>query len=191
MSWRCCPTAASGTSWSPTPRTRSSLRPATAHWLGAMADRPRRRCRDGDVPRDAARRSSLPRRWTATCRRTRQRVANVRRLRDDFGYTIVEPGDRVPSRAASRASAAWRSLPTIVEAVVAAVARPAGPGARDPAARPPRVDRIRDADLDGRHLVVTAGGTAEPIDPVRFIGNRSTGKMGVAIAEAALARGAE
>jgi phosphopantothenoylcysteine decarboxylase/phosphopantothenate--cysteine ligase len=37
---------------------------------------------------------------------------------------------------------------------------------------------------------VTAGGTAEAIDPVRFIGNRSTGKMGVAIAEAALARGA-
>ena len=38
--------------------------------------------------------------------------------------------------------------------------------------------------------MVTAGGTAEPIDPVRFIGNRSTGRMGVAIAEAALARGA-
>jgi phosphopantothenoylcysteine decarboxylase/phosphopantothenate--cysteine ligase len=37
---------------------------------------------------------------------------------------------------------------------------------------------------------VSAGGTAEAIDPVRFIGNRSTGKMGVAIAEAALARGA-
>jgi phosphopantothenoylcysteine decarboxylase/phosphopantothenate--cysteine ligase len=37
---------------------------------------------------------------------------------------------------------------------------------------------------------VTAGGTAEPIDPVRFIGNRSSGKMGVAIAEAALERGA-
>jgi phosphopantothenoylcysteine decarboxylase/phosphopantothenate--cysteine ligase len=37
---------------------------------------------------------------------------------------------------------------------------------------------------------VTAGGTAEPIDPVRFIGNRSTGKMGVALAEAAIARGA-
>jgi phosphopantothenoylcysteine decarboxylase/phosphopantothenate--cysteine ligase len=37
---------------------------------------------------------------------------------------------------------------------------------------------------------VTAGGTAEPIDPVRYIGNRSSGKMGVAIAEAALARGA-
>ena len=38
--------------------------------------------------------------------------------------------------------------------------------------------------------MVSAGGTAEPIDPVRFIGNRSTGKMGVAIAEAALDRGA-
>ena len=37
---------------------------------------------------------------------------------------------------------------------------------------------------------MSAGGTAEPIDPVRFIGNRSTGRMGVAIAEAALARGA-
>jgi phosphopantothenoylcysteine decarboxylase/phosphopantothenate--cysteine ligase len=38
--------------------------------------------------------------------------------------------------------------------------------------------------------VVSAGGTAEPIDPVRFIGNRSSGKMGMAIAAAALARGA-
>ena len=37
---------------------------------------------------------------------------------------------------------------------------------------------------------MSAGGTREPIDPVRFIGNRSTGKMGVAVAEAALARGA-
>jgi phosphopantothenoylcysteine decarboxylase/phosphopantothenate--cysteine ligase len=39
-------------------------------------------------------------------------------------------------------------------------------------------------------VVVTAGGTREPIDPVRFIGNRSSGKMGVAVAEAALERGA-
>ena len=38
--------------------------------------------------------------------------------------------------------------------------------------------------------MISAGGTAEPIDPVRFIGNRSTGKMGVALAEAALDRGA-
>jgi phosphopantothenoylcysteine decarboxylase / phosphopantothenate---cysteine ligase len=46
------------------------------------------------------------------------------------------------------------------------------------------------ADLDGWHIVVSAGGTAEAIDPVRYIANRSSGKMGVAIAEAALARGA-
>lgn len=44
--------------------------------------------------------------------------------------------------------------------------------------------------LAGKHVVVTAGGTREPIDPVRFIGNRSSGKQGVAIAVAAIARGA-
>ncbi len=48
----------------------------------------------------------------------------------------------------------------------------------------------RTGDLVGRHIVVTAGGTQEPLDPVRFIGNRSTGKMGFAIAEAARDRGA-
>ena len=58
------------------------------------------------------------------------------------------------------------------------------------AARPPLVAAARDADLTGRHIVVTAGGTREAIDPVRFIGNRSTGKMGMAVAEAALERGA-
>lgn len=45
-------------------------------------------------------------------------------------------------------------------------------------------------DLTGRHIVVSAGGTQEPIDPVRYVGNRSTGKMGFAIAEAARDRGA-
>jgi phosphopantothenoylcysteine decarboxylase/phosphopantothenate--cysteine ligase len=45
-------------------------------------------------------------------------------------------------------------------------------------------------DLAGRHVVVSAGGTQEPIDPVRYIGNRSSGKMGFAIAEAARDRGA-
>ena len=45
-------------------------------------------------------------------------------------------------------------------------------------------------DLAGRHIVISAGGTREPLDPVRFIGNRSSGKQGVALAEAALARGA-
>lgn len=44
--------------------------------------------------------------------------------------------------------------------------------------------------LAGEHVLITAGGTHEPIDPVRFIGNRSSGKMGAALARAALRRGA-
>lgn len=46
-------------------------------------------------------------------------------------------------------------------------------------------------DYDGKTVLVTAGGTSEPIDPVRFITNRSSGKMGVAIAAKALGRGAK
>jgi len=46
-------------------------------------------------------------------------------------------------------------------------------------------------DLKGIKVLVTAGGTREPIDPVRFIGNRSSGKQGIAIANAAKNRGAE
>ncbi len=46
-------------------------------------------------------------------------------------------------------------------------------------------------DLVGETILVTAGGTREPIDPVRFIGNRSSGKMGYALAEAAVRRGAK
>ena len=45
-------------------------------------------------------------------------------------------------------------------------------------------------DLTGRRVVVTAGGTREPLDPVRFLGNRSSGKQGYAFARTAVARGA-
>jgi phosphopantothenoylcysteine decarboxylase/phosphopantothenate--cysteine ligase len=45
--------------------------------------------------------------------------------------------------------------------------------------------------LTGKQILITAGGTREPIDPVRFIGNRSSGKMGIAMADAAYARGAD
>jgi phosphopantothenoylcysteine decarboxylase/phosphopantothenate--cysteine ligase len=45
-------------------------------------------------------------------------------------------------------------------------------------------------DLVGRRIVVSAGGTREPLDPVRFLGNRSSGRQGVALAAAAAARGA-
>jgi phosphopantothenoylcysteine decarboxylase/phosphopantothenate--cysteine ligase len=46
------------------------------------------------------------------------------------------------------------------------------------------------SDLLGRHVVVTAGGTREPLDPVRFLGNRSSGRQGYAFARTAVARGA-
>ncbi len=52
-----------------------------------------------------------------------------------------------------------------------------------------RLGRER-GDLAGRRIVVTAGGTREAIDPVRYVGNRSSGKMGYALAEAARDRGA-
>ena len=47
------------------------------------------------------------------------------------------------------------------------------------------------ADLLGRKILITAGGTREPIDPIRFIGNRSSGKQGFALAVAAASRGAQ
>lgn len=91
---------------------------------------------------------------------------NVSRLRSD-GVTVLEPeegpmacGEYGPGR-----------LPE-VEAIVRAIA-----GQLDPAPRP----------LAGKHIVVTAGATHEPIDPVRYIANRSSGKQGFAIA-GALAR---
>jgi phosphopantothenoylcysteine decarboxylase/phosphopantothenate--cysteine ligase len=46
-------------------------------------------------------------------------------------------------------------------------------------------------DLSGRHVVVSSGGTREPLDPVRFLGNRSSGRQGYALARTAVARGAE
>ena len=49
----------------------------------------------------------------------------------------------------------------------------------------------RAGDLSGARVVITAGGTQESIDPVRFLGNRSSGKMGFALAEAARDRGAD
>ena len=59
-----------------------------------------------------------------------------------------------------------------------------------------RVVSLREAapkirDLEGETVLITAGPTQEPLDPVRFISNRSSGKMGYAIAGAAAARGAD
>lgn len=162
--------------------------PATAHWLGAMANG-----LAGDVVTAACLATSAPvivapamdgDMWTHPATQ-----ANVARLRDAFGYALVPP-ERGPLASGQTGVGRLADLPAIVDAVVAAVAdRPVRQP--DAAARPPLVDAApREADLTGRHVVVTAGGTREPVDPVRYIGNRSSGKMGVAIAEAALDRGA-
>ncbi|MFI1501780.1 bifunctional phosphopantothenoylcysteine decarboxylase/phosphopantothenate--cysteine ligase CoaBC [Streptomyces platensis] len=50
--------------------------------------------------------------------------------------------------------------------------------------------RAAEQDLAGRHVVISAGGTREPLDPVRYLGNRSSGKQGYALARTAVARGA-
>ena len=96
-------------------------------------------------------------------------VANVALLRQR-GVTVLEPG--IGDLASGlRGPGRLPEVETIVEALVAMLA-----GARD---------------LADDRVLVTAGPTREPIDPVRYISNRSSGKMGYAIAAAALARGAE
>jgi len=55
---------------------------------------------------------------------------------------------------------------------------------------PPPAGSGRAHDLAGLDVVVSAGGTREPLDPVRYLGNRSSGRQGYALAEAAVARGA-
>ncbi|MCU1480584.1 MAG: coaBC [Subtercola sp.] len=79
-----------------------------------------------------------------------------------------------------------------VRAGSGAAAGPVTEPAAEPAAEPlpehplPVVAR----DLEGLNVLISAGGTREPLDPVRFIGNRSSGKQGVALADAAVSRGA-
>jgi phosphopantothenoylcysteine decarboxylase/phosphopantothenate--cysteine ligase len=163
------------------------IAPATARWLGAMAngiasDTVTAACLATSAPVVVAPAMDGDM-WTH--RATRD---NVERLQRDFGYVLVPP--EIGSLASGQSGIGrLADLPLIVDAVVAALGdRPVR--AADPAVRPPRTAPTRDADLEGRHLVVSVGGTVEAIDPVRFIGNRSSGRMGVAIAEAALARGA-
>jgi phosphopantothenoylcysteine decarboxylase/phosphopantothenate--cysteine ligase len=86
------------------------------------------------------------------------------------GATVLVPGE---GRLASGATGVGR-LPETPD-IMAAIARVLG----------------KYGPLAGKRVVVTAGGTQEPLDPVRFIGNRSSGKMGYAIAEEAANAGAE
>jgi len=93
------------------------------------------------------------------------------RTLEERGYVIVGPAE---GRLASGRTGAGRLVETdvISGALKQALGR-------------------RHGDLAGRRVVVTAGGTQEPIDPVRYVGNRSSGKMGYAVAEAARDRGAD
>lgn len=97
------------------------------------------------------------------------------------GATIIAPGE---GRLASRGEAGVGRLAE-PEELLAAVEGALGQQAGSPTSVAPA------QDLAGRRVVVSAGGTREAIDAVRFIGNRSSGRMGVALAEAAAARGAQ
>ena len=96
--------------------------------------------------------------------------ANVERLRQLRDVTLVGPGE---GRLASGASGVGRMAEP--EEILDAACWLLG----------------RDGPLAGRRVVITAGGTREPLDPIRFLGNRSSGRMGYALARAARDRGAE
>lgn len=108
-------------------------------------------------------------------------VANVKTLRER-GVTIVGPG--IGQLTGSDSGVGRMEEPeTIVEVALAILS-----GATDGAGV--AAESATASDLAGKHVVISAGGTREPLDPVRFLGNRSSGKQGVALAEAAAARGA-
>jgi phosphopantothenoylcysteine decarboxylase/phosphopantothenate--cysteine ligase len=102
--------------------------------------------------------------------------ANVEMLRQR-GVTVVEPGSGYLA-CGMTGSGRLADIETIAQAVLAALQPATAPSLSAP-------------DLAGETVLVTAGGTREAIDPVRFLGNRSSGKMGYALAEAARCRGAE
>jgi phosphopantothenoylcysteine decarboxylase/phosphopantothenate--cysteine ligase len=97
--------------------------------------------------------------------------ANLATLRQR-GVEIIEPGSGYLA-CGMTGSGRLAEIDEIVSAVLA------------------RIQRDEENDLAGETVMVTAGGTREPIDPVRFIGNRSSGRMGYALAAAARSRGAK
>jgi phosphopantothenoylcysteine decarboxylase / phosphopantothenate---cysteine ligase len=116
-------------------------------------------------------------------------VANVATLRAR-GVHVLDPAsgrltgaDSGPGRLPEPDEIAAAAL-ALVDTQLVDTSSVEAPAASDPA----RAARSR--DLVGRHVVVSAGGTREPLDPVRYLGNRSSGRQGVALAEAALERGA-
>lgn len=98
--------------------------------------------------------------------------ANLKRLRE-LGVEVIDPGE---GRLASKGESGVGRLPEPAE-LLERVER--------------ALDQDRTKDLEGLRVLVTAGGTREGIDPVRYIGNRSSGRMGLALADRARKRGAE
>jgi len=115
--------------------------------------------------------------------------ANLETLRAR-GVTVLEPGTGPLGSPGEWGIGRLPEPPELLAAIEAALGGRAGDGDRasggDPADRGDRAG----GDLDGLAVLVTAGGTREPIDAVRFVGNRSSGRMGWALAEEAADRGA-
>jgi phosphopantothenoylcysteine decarboxylase / phosphopantothenate---cysteine ligase len=110
--------------------------------------------------------------------------ANLATLRER-GVEVIEPEEGL---LASRGEHGRGRLPDPARLLAAIEETLAGGGDRDPRESPAGE---RGGPWDGLRVLVTAGGTREPIDSVRFIGNRSSGRMGFALAAAAAKRGAE
>jgi phosphopantothenoylcysteine decarboxylase/phosphopantothenate--cysteine ligase len=111
--------------------------------------------------------------------------ANLQTLRER-GATLIEPGE---GRLASQGEQGIGRLAEpahLLDACEMVLARATPSLSGGPTTSTP----ARGGAWDGLKVLVTAGGTREPIDSVRFLGNSSSGRMGMALAEAALARGA-
>jgi phosphopantothenoylcysteine decarboxylase / phosphopantothenate---cysteine ligase len=130
---------------------------------------------------------------------TRENLETLRRR----GARIVDPGE---GRLASQGEwgvgrlAEPAELLAAIEAAIEGGRRARGAGlgpdrsdsrARGAGLGPDRSDSFNPRSLDGMRVLVTAGGTREPIDSVRYVGNRSSGRMGLALAAEAARRGAE
>lgn len=108
---------------------------------------------------------------------TRENVATLRRR----GLSVIDPDCGRLTGADAGAGRLPEPERIVSEALAVLAGRQTAPGAGQETPRP---------DLSGRHVVVSAGGTREPIDPVRYLGNRSSGRQGAAVARAAVERGA-
>lgn len=106
---------------------------------------------------------------------------NISRLKG-FGYEFIEPDSGLLACGAEGIG----KLPEESEIVEAVIRKLTGKESKENFE-----NNVRERDLDGVRILVTAGPTREPLDPVRFITNHSTGKMGYAVAEQAKRRGAE